>query len=64
MMLIMFILALNVHALRGSHTKREAQCCPAPRLGQLEVSHTFYTNKSPEVCCNGCVLVNPVGGNR
>ncbi len=32
--------------------------------GIAHQTRTFYTNKLPEVCCNGCVLVNSVGGNR
>ncbi len=29
--------------------------------GIAHQTRTFYTNKLPEVCCIGCVLVYPVG---
>ncbi len=32
--------------------------------GIAHQTSTIYTNKWPEVCCNGCVLVNSVGCNR
>ncbi len=32
--------------------------------GIAHQTRTIYTNKLPEVCCNGCVLVNSVGCNR
>ncbi len=31
--------------------------------GAAHQTRTIYSNKLPEVCCNGCVLVNSVGCN-
>ncbi len=51
--------------IRGSHTKRAAPRSATSRTtrGIAHQTRTIYTNKWPEVCCNGCVLVNSVGCN-
>ncbi len=44
---------------RTSNEKRSA--ASRTTRGIAHQTCTFETNTLPEVCCNGCVLVNPVG---
>ncbi len=51
--------------IKGDRTsKKKRSAASRTTRGIAHQMRTFYTNKLPEVCCNGCVMVYPVGSNR
>ncbi len=51
----------QVTKLKGGHTPNEKRSAASRTTrGITHQTRTFYTNKLPEMGCNGCVLVYPV----